>query len=406
MSLSSPRGESEPRGASGGAIRVGAYVFFPGGGIGRYTVEVLRALGRLPDVDPELWCAPDFQWQEPDGYGVWNQLWSLSDARPPVRRARFLLGQVLSPRRAARRAREGRFDIVHFASFNNASFPLWKRATERSGARVVISAHDVLRAKAILHRGWEDAQLRAVYRWADALLVHSEHQRAELVQFAGVDPGRVHLVPHGPYAYASPSATPAALRERYGLPAGRQVALFFGQLRDEKGLGALLQAMALADHAFHLLVTGTGGGGHSGAAHYRDIARRAGVLDRVTFLNRFVPDNEVGDVFAAADWVALPYEERFTSQSGVLNVAAHFHKPVLVSPAPVLAETVRDSGIGLVAQGAEPARLAAAADALMRRIAEGEPFPFGRYGERYSWHANAVRTREVYRAVLAEPRTA
>ena len=385
-------------------IRVGTYVYFPGGGIGRYTVEVLRALGRLPDVEAELWCAPDFHWQQPDGYAVWDGLWGLTDPRPTVRRSNFLISQVLSPRRAARRARREGTDVVHFASFNNLTFPLWKRALSRSGARVVITAHDVLRVKPILHAGWEDGQLAAVYRWADALLVHSEHQKAELIAFAAVDPERVHLVPHGPYAYAEATEAPLALRRRYGLPADRQVALFFGQLRDEKGLEPFFHAMARAERPFHLLVTGAAGGGHRGADYYRAAAEQAGVGDRVTLLDRFVPDEEVGDVFSAADWVALPYEERFTSQSGVLNVAAHFRKPALVSSAPVLAETVRASGIGVAANGDSPDVLLAAADELTRLVADGASFPFDRYARRYSWQANAEQTRAIYRDVLAAPR--
>ena len=385
-------------------IRVGAYVYFPGGGIGRYTVEVLRALGRLPDVDAELWCAPDFHWQQPEGYGVWDGLWALSHPRPTVRRSNFLISQVLSPRRAARRARRQGTDIVHFASFNNLTFPLWRRALANSGARVVITAHDVLRVKPILHAGWEDRQLAATYRWADALLVHSEHQKAELVAFAGVEPGRVHIVPHGPYVYAGATAPVADLRQRYGLPADQPVALFFGQLRDEKGLEPFFHAMARSERPFHLLVTGAAGGGHRGADYYRQAAARAGVADRVTMLDRFVPDEEVGDVFTAADWVALPYAERFTSQSGVLNVAAHFRKPVLVSSAPVLAETVAASGIGVVAGGDDADALRVAADTLGDRVASGAPFPFDAYAEDYSWQANAERTRAVYRAILSKSR--
>jgi len=32
-------------------IRVGVYIFFPAGGIGRYTYEWLRVLGRMPDFE-------------------------------------------------------------------------------------------------------------------------------------------------------------------------------------------------------------------------------------------------------------------------------------------------------------------------------------------------------------------
>jgi len=310
---------------------VGVYVFFPAGGIGRYTHEWLRALGRQPGVEVEVICTPDFQWKEAEEYGVWDGLGTISHQVPLLRRMRFVKGQFLNPLRSIRHTEEANLDIIHIANINHLTFPFWRRAMERGRARVTVSVHDVLRQKAIMNRKWEDRQLRAFYRCADALFVHSAYQANELIDFARVDPGRIHEVPHGPYPHGAPSTDRDALRERFGQVPGTQTALFFGQLRDEKNLDAFIHAMALARMRFNLIVAGAAHNRHHGMAHYRALAKRLGVQDRITFIDRFIADEEVPDLFSASDWVALPYRNAFTSQSGVLNVAAHYERPVLVS---------------------------------------------------------------------------
>jgi glycosyltransferase involved in cell wall biosynthesis len=110
----------------------------------------------------------------------------------------------------------------------------------------------------------------------------------------------------------------------------------------------------------------------------------------------------VPQLFAVSDWVALPYARHFTSQSGVLNIAAHYRRPVLTSDAPVLAETVRRHDIGVVCEGDDPAAIAAGLDRLLDRLRAGHRHDFEAYEVAHSWEENARRTAAVYRQLLEE----
>ena len=386
------------------SIKANFYVSFPGGGIGRYTAMLLKELQALDQVDVELMCLPEFEWREAGEYATWPGLMSISHQMPTLRRARFLIGQFINPLRGVRRARDTQADIIHFADFSHLTFPLWKWMIGRTALKVAISAHDVKRGKAILHRGWEDRQLKAAYRYADALFVHSTYQADELVDFAQVDRSKVHVVPHGPYPHGEVPENPEVVRADLGLPLERPVGLFFGQVRDEKNLDGLLTALSRARSQAHLLVAGRSSSRHRDVEGYRHQAAELGIADRVHFLNRYIPDEEVGQVFAVCDWVALPYKEQFTSQSGVLNVAAHYECPVLTSSSPVLHETVRDAEIGVACEDDSPEALAAGIEEICAKVQHGASFAFDAYRATHSWSENARRTVEVYRSLLSNAR--
>src|SRR5690606_136492 len=157
---STPTGSSRSTGrpamrdgaGEGAPIRVFAYVFFPAGGIGRYTSEWATAMNGQPGVEVTLLCGSDFAWKASDAYSVWDGLRPLSHPIPPIRRARFLRGQFVNPLRAVRYAAREGAGVLHFATVNHLSSPLWQRALERAEMKVTATVHDVQRHKAILHR--------------------------------------------------------------------------------------------------------------------------------------------------------------------------------------------------------------------------------------------------------------
>ncbi|HEX7069341.1 MAG TPA: glycosyltransferase family 4 protein [Rhodothermales bacterium] len=385
---------------SGRPLRVCFYVFFPGGGIGRYTRELCRELGSIRNLSVDVACTPDFEWRDDSAFTAWPNLGLISHPIPLVRRALFLRGQFRNPIAAVEHAVATGADVLHFSNVNHLTFPVWRRALREAGLPMVVSVHDVRRQKSILNRTWEERQLKSVYRFADALFVHSHYQASELVDFAGVDAGKIHVVPHGPYPYGAPPADRDSLRAKLGLPEDKQVALFFGQIRNEKNLDRLIQAMALSQTKPHLLVAGRAGGRHHDLDYYRERAVRFGVADRIIFDDRFIPDEEVSSLFTACDWVALPYRRSFTSQSGVLNVAVEYDRPVLVSSSPVLKETVATCDIGEICEGDTVAAISAGMDRLHARVARGDTFAFESYRRNYAWAENARRTLAVYQDLI------
>jgi len=379
-------------------LRVLHYIFFPKGGIARYTHELLEYLHRDPELEMELACPAEFDWAKHANYHVWSDFRSIEHPQPWIRRMRFLRAQWANPRLACGRAIETNADIIHFQNINHFSYPLWRGAMQRTGAKLVITVHDVRRQKAILIRQYEDAQLRRMYREADALFVHAENQRQELGEFAGIPPEKVTIVSHGVYGYGPPSTDRAELRRKLGVPEGAQVALFFGHVRDDKNLDLLLRVLPRHTPNLYILIAGPHGAkGQKPLEFYQQLSRDLDVADYVNFVGSYVPDDEVADLFGVCDWVALPYSRRFTSQSGVLNVAAEYHRPVLVTAAPTLGETIRACDIGVLVEPDDLEALNAGVHEIRARIEQGHRHHFEEYARIFGWEESARRTKEVYR---------
>lgn len=151
--------------------------------------------------------------------------------------------------------------------------------------------------------------------------------------------------------------TPHPLYDNFGQPVGREVAmrqlgldptfqylLFFGFIREYKGLDWLLRAFAdpgLRKFRIKLLVAGEY---YTSSQKYDDIIREGGLEEHVVLHTQFIPDDRVTFYFSAADLVVQPYKS--ATQSGVTQVAYHFEKPILVTDVGGLGEFVPDGKVG------------------------------------------------------------
>jgi glycosyltransferase involved in cell wall biosynthesis len=221
-----------------------------------------------------------------------------------------------------------------------------------------------------------------------------------LLDFANVKPERVHIVPHGPYDSGRPTAERQDLRRRFGWPQDKQVALFFGNIRDDKNLDVMLRALQPHCRDVHLVVAGRAAGGpHQPVAVYRALASQLGIERSVTFDTRYIDDADIPNLFEACDWAALPYSRAFTSQSGVLNVAASYRRPVLLSDTPTFAETLAQARIGVLAAPDDVPALARGIGEMLAAVHDGHAFEFDAYLRLFGWDTNVRLTRAVYRSL-------
>lgn len=152
---------------------------------------------------------------------------------------------------------------------------------------------------------------------------------------------------------------PHPLYDNFGTKVGREEALtfmqldpeyrymlFFGIIRDYKGLDLLLQAMGderLRKMKVKLIIAGEF---YNNAGQYHDLERQLAISDQLVWRSQFVPDSEVKYYFNAADIVVQPYKS--ATQSGVTQIAYHFDKPMLVTDVGGLKEIVPDGVVGYV----------------------------------------------------------
>ena len=122
--------------------------------------------------------------------------------------------------------------------------------------------------------------------------------------------------------------------------------LFFGFIRDYKGLDLLLEA--LSDDRFKTLNVKliVAGEYYSDPRPYREIIQRNNIHKMVIEKTSFIPNDEVVNYFCAADLVVQPYKS--ATQSGVTQIAYHFEKAMLVTNVGGLPEMIPDGKVGYV----------------------------------------------------------
>ena len=323
----------------------------------------------------------------PDGYVLQERFYrraaATGGAGSASRRAVRLAEHVPDMLRYRRAARDA--DVVHvqWLTLPQVDAPLLPR-----GRPLVLTAHDVLPREP--RPGQAGAQRRLLRRF-DAVVAHSAHGRDRLVAEAGVDPRRVHVIPHGAFTHLTDVADPVPLPSELAaveLP----VVLLFGLVRPYKGLDVLLEAWRAVDGA-ELWVVGL---------PRMDLApARAAAPRTVRFVERFVADAELPAFFDRADLVVLPYRE--IDQSGVLFTALAFGKPLVLTAVGGFPEVAREGAAELVPPG-DPAALAGALSRLL-----GDPAARGRLAAAaraaatgpYSWDAVARRHLHLYGTLVA-----
>jgi glycosyltransferase involved in cell wall biosynthesis len=210
--------------------------------------------------------------------------------------------------------------------------------------RIVYICHNVVPHEG---GGMLDRRLAmAVLRQGDAFIVHSEQDRYRLLALLPqATVIKSHLPTYAELAMTSDVSSAESLRQQLNLPDHLPVVLFFGFVRPYKGLEYLIQALprVLRQFNVHLLVVGEF---WTSPLFYQRYAAEFAVERSITYVNRYVPNEELPPYFDLADVVVLPYVS--ATQSGVVQLAFGFGKPVITTRVGGLYEVVQDGVNGLI----------------------------------------------------------
>ncbi len=219
----------------------------------------------------------------------------------------------------------------------------------------------------------------------DAVIVHTR-AGAELLHGGE----RVHVIPHGAFEHLTRRADELPLPPELAA-VSRPVVLYFGVVREYKGVDVLLEAMRHVPEAEAWVV-----GRPLGVSMER--LRRLAPPGRVRFVDRYVSDAELPAFFRRADVLALPH--RNVDMSGVLFAGLAFGKAMVLSDVGGFRELAEEHGAGLLVPPGDPEALGAALADLLEdtearrgleeRAAAAAAGP-------YSWDRVAEQTLAVYR---------
>lgn len=262
------------------------------------------------------------------------------------------------------------------------------------GLAVVATVHDV---ESFCH-GRIGFLQKTVLKLCSDFIVHNRFSKSELrsVFRQSVISKPISIIPHGNYKSYVNQVSKKTARRSLGLSDKSEILLFFGQIKDVKGLDLLIDALALVKKKKpEVILVIAGKTWKTGFSKYRQRIVERGLDESVVAHVRYIPDECVDDYYCSADVVVLPYKKIY--QSGVLLMAMSYGKAVVASDLRPMREVISDGENGFLFKAED-------VDDLARVIVRALSFDVSRVGEAasntmlgdYSWESIAEKHVGIY----------
>jgi len=138
-------------------------------------------------------------------------------------------------------------------------------------------------------------------------------------------------------------------RKELKIPDNKKVLLFFGFIRDYKGLDILIDSFSKLNNEYHLIIAGEVYGSFE---KYKDQIDKIPNKENISLFNDYIPDDKVPLFFSASDVCILPYKS--ATQSGITYISYHFDLPIIATDVGGLRETIQHENTGLIVEQATP----------------------------------------------------
>lgn len=250
-------------------------------------------------------------------------------------------------------------------------------AKSNKKTRVIAVCHNVVPHE---KKPGDEAFTRYFLKYIDSFIVLSQDVVSDLKKF--VPGAKYKVLPHPVYSKFGEQVDKTEAK-KYLNWNNDKIILFFGLIREYKGLDTLLEALSIIKTKIDLKLV-IAGEFYSDEKKYKNLISKYDLSNLVYLYNKFIPEQEVKYYFSAADAVILPYKD--ATQSGIVQVAMNFRKPVIASYVGGLGEVVQDGKTGYVVPKENPEELA---EAILKFYNENKEQEFVRNieieVEKYSW---------------------
>jgi glycosyltransferase involved in cell wall biosynthesis len=355
----------------------------------------------------DLWSLFDPQVIQNINASAWQRRWH--KIRWTARRAQRAVRLIAAWIHLTSYLLELKPDIVQFSKINFPFEAIFLAQMRRKGLTLTQICHEFeLREN---HGGpLESLVLRAyadIYKNFSALFFHAkENCEKFLTLFPFVQNEKAHIIPHGNSGwllkYFAQDHSGEAIRQRYGLKSGQPVVLFFGLLSPSKGIDDLIEAFALVRETCDakLLIAGYPTK-HIDMDELKKRIAELHLTEHVILDARYIPLEEVGPLMSLATVAVYPY--RSSTQSGALQVAYTFGRPVIATAVGGLPEVVEEGRSGFLVPAQSPRELAEKMITLVSK--PGLASIMGEYAHhlsetRFSWRSVARQIIKVYDQLL------
>ncbi|MDH6313252.1 glycosyltransferase involved in cell wall biosynthesis [Parabacteroides sp. PFB2-10] len=344
--------------------------FYPfRGGIAQFNANLYEALRREHEVIPYTFTRqyPQFlfpgktQYVTPDDQAIEIKSIPILDTANPF-----------SYIRAAKQIEKEKPDLLimkYWMSYLSPSLGTVARRLKKRGCRVITVLDNVIPHE---QKFFDKPFTTWFLKQNSGFVAMSESVRHDLLTLRPDAPNI--MLPHPLYDHFGEKVERRLACEQLGLDPDKKTLLFFGLIRDYKGLDLLIEAFELLDSEEYQLVIA--GESYGSFQKYSDQISQSKHPEQIKVFNRYIGDNEVPLFFSAADVCILPY--RSATQSGITSIAYHFETPLLATRTGGLDESIEQQGIGLMIPDVNAASMAQ----TIREFYQQDPTFFAKNFER------------------------
>ena len=360
-----------------------------------YTIELANALSKIDDVNVTLILPKDTV----GGYlgATWSKLLDSN-----INTKLFCYGRVKNAKNIViapftlytliRYINKMKPDVIHIQESGNIFLTFALLFIKRHP--IVSTNHDVkphLGFGAGIKRPIREIPRKIVTRYSNKIIVHGKYLKNVAISYLHLKAGDVYIIPHGEFSIFKKWNEEGNARQE------QNTVLFFGRIGVYKGLDYLIKAEPLISRIIPELKFIIAGSGD----YFQECEKMMLNKERFECHNRFIPNEEVPELFQRASVVVLPYID--ASQSGVIPIAYAFKKPVVVTDVGSIPEVVDDGITGFIVP---PRDEKALADAIIKLLKDeslrknmGEN-AYKKMKEDLSWDKIAEKTVEVYKEII------
>lgn len=247
---------------------------------------------------------------------------------------------------------------------------------KKHGIKVIGLLHNVIAHE----KRFGDVSLtKYFFNRCDGFVIFNKASEKDLLELKPVAKYIIH--PHPLYDHYGDPVDRTEARKKLNIPFNKKVILFFGFIRDYKGLDLLIESMKDLSDDYSLLIAGEVYGDFK---KYDDLINKFGVQNKIIKHVEYIPENEIPMYFSASDVCVLPYKS--ATQSGIVGISYHFNLPVIVTNTGGLAEMVEENKTGLIVNEISSASLTAKINAYFEKNLKDSFIPYIRdYKNRNSW---------------------
>lgn len=253
---------------------------------------------------------------------------------------RWIIGSLLSIFHARIRG----ISIFHFHIFYSNILVIFNLFLVKIlFGKIVVTIHDV---NSLSKEEKYSFYYVLMYKLTDLILTHNQFSKEKIIKGCGPMRKKIYIVPHGNYTpFIQLHRDKSKSKSYLGLPDDQKIILFFGMIKEVKGLDVLLRAFReVIDGNSQTILLIAGKVWDNDFSIYQDLIDKNNLASNIILHDHFISHNDVGHYYCASDLVVLPYKRIY--QSGVLMMALSYGRPVLVSDLEPFKETLSDNENG------------------------------------------------------------